>query len=143
MNLHTIVVQSRKWIWISIMGRRQRHLGDHLYELAPELPPEFEEAGLTPWGSRATPERYRWSPYLNTTTALYENGFIRPLCGYLTTSTRPLAYVAYNNARPCARCRLIAGERGILAEHSQSIRNTPEWRALREEHDEWQRGRQP
>lgn len=141
MNLHTIVLQSHEWVWITIMGLRQRFLGDHLYELATELPPEFAEAGLTQWGTQATPARFRWSPYINTTTALYENGFVRPLCGYRTTSRRPSAYLAYNGFRPCVPCSLIARERGIIATHSQSLRNTPEYLAIREEYNAWQRGR--
>lgn len=141
MNLHTIVLQSKQWIWLTIMGLRQRRLGDHLYELATELPPEFAEAGLTPWGTRSTPERFRWSPYLNTTTALYENGFVRPLCGYRTTSRRPRAYLAYSLSDLCVPCSLIARERGIITKYSASLRNTPEFQAIREEHDEWQRSR--
>lgn len=110
MNLHNITPVFKAFFWMSIRGVNWRTIGTHVYELTGLPYPENVE----PNGRRAA---WAHDPWAAPSIELFRNGYVRPLCGYVTRSRRPATEMSYGTGR-CAGCIVAASERGIQQVYS-------------------------
>jgi hypothetical protein len=116
MNLHNVRVAMRNVaMWVVVTGANGRHIGHHLYPLAEGVPPEGLGTRQS-WQDRAwwRPARYGWRPFEGAAAGLFRNGYVAPLCGHRSASTRPRASLSRHRG-VCVDCVRIATQRGMMA----------------------------
>jgi len=115
MNLHEVRTAMRNVaIWVVVTGANGRHIGHHLYALDEGMPPEG--LGTRPnWQDREwwRPERFMWRPFEIAAAGMFRNGYVQPLCGHRSASTRPRASLSRYRGT-CVGCVRIAAQRGMM-----------------------------
>lgn len=128
MNLHSIIVQTKRWLWIRFESSVNfRATGCHLLELEEGKAPRIANRDL----------RY-WQPYRDNLTSIRHN---RPtaLCGYRPreSGARPTFESSWSQ---CPDCHRIANARGIVGfTVSTAIRRSEEAQNASYRYDEWLR----
>lgn len=130
MNLHNISTNQKKWGWIQITGGQGRYIGTHAYELT-RVPAPPIAILTTPFSAR-----WQWSPYARATRTLFDNGYIRPLCGHQSRTQYPTARQSTYSG--CRNCTTAANGRGIMIFTSDMLlRDDTEFQAIIRERNEW------
>jgi hypothetical protein len=148
MNLHSLQIRRKAWVWVNATGGNGRTLGTHLWEITE---PEAPEHRTRPGGYRPnmmwTNPRFSWNPVTVALSLMANRRWTPPLCNKQSTSRIPRLYAAVegNFWHPiCGDCELEAEDRGITPQYAiQFAQSSPTFTRIRREQELWSLLRYP